>query len=432
MTVLYNFVVQTDNPTANIMKKSIELSADFWNYIKNNSSKDCKYLLLRDSDKNLRFPLDFAVTQIESRQKAGRKLSVFTSIDNFIFPTVLAAEQATHQCVAAYHAQLVGHNLDVLDMTAGLGIDAMTMASLGNKVTAIELDDWRLDVFKHNISVSNLTNINPVSGDSVEWLSSGDGKNRHFDWIFVDPARRDHDNNRKYFLKDCLPDIVSAWPEISKHAYRIMVKASPIVDLNMALREIPGISEMHIVCVRGECKETLLLIDHLETEPTIKVIDLNENASGNAEPISIFSLPYSALNNDSPIATEADIRSGNYLYDPNAGLHKIACAKELCRQFKGLSRVSYNTDLYVSDELYIDFPGRIFMIQDLISGKKQKSLKGERIEIAVRNYPLTAEQLRKKLKTAPGINDRFVFGMRVGQKQNPTLVDCLRIRIPEK
>ncbi|MDE5551576.1 MAG: hypothetical protein K2I91_00090, partial [Muribaculaceae bacterium] len=83
--------------------------------------------------------LTHAVDQILARHKYHSKLSNFIDNKAFIFPSILSAEQSTHQAVAQYHSRLFGKNKAILDLTAGLGIDAMT-AARHNAVTACELD----------------------------------------------------------------------------------------------------------------------------------------------------------------------------------------------------------------------------------------------------------------------------------------------------
>ncbi len=424
------------------MKNNFELGRNFHEYIKKNSSADVRGLILAAHGRNHDFPVRFAVTQIECRQKTSRKLSSFISHDEFLFPSVQAAEQATHQCVAAYHARLVGSGKRIADLTGGLGIDAFTLAANGNSVTACELDAERAEVLSHNAKVLGLTDIRIENVDSIEWLRQRTGR-KPFDMIFVDPARRDAADRRKFVLRDCLPDIVGSWDTIRSSARRIMVKASPLLDIECALQEIPGIEEIHLVCVKGECKEVLLIAAGTETAgsadthtssviaaavaPAITAVDLDDTPDASLREISRWECTYDALGTAAPIADISAITPGTYLYDPNAAVHKLRCASALCEAYPGLFRVAANTDLYWSAELIEDFPGRRFRIESVPDSKEIKKLKGSRREVAVRNYPLTAEQLRTKLKVLPGGNENFIYGCRAGEKGTTLLLDCIRV-----
>lgn len=414
------------------MKSFDFIDTQFWEYLKKNSAESPQKLMLRDSAKNYGFPIDFAITQLECRRKVARKLEVFLRSARFLFPSVLAAEQATHQCVAAYHASLVGVGYSVLDMTAGLGIDTMTIAAAGNDVTTIELDADKAMILNHNIAEAYSVpdkNISVITADSIRWLEDRGADETKFDVIFVDPARRDDAKRRTYFFADCRPDIVGARQLLLNNAVRIFIKSSPIVDITQALREFPEITEFHIVCINNECKEVLAIADAAapSTDPVIVVVDLDDNRAGEIVIKSRFECRMSELSNEAPIAQPDELQSGKYLYDPNAGLHKINCASVLCKTYGDMKRVSPNTDLYVSPTYYKEFQGRIFEIYRPIDKKEAKALAGKKREVAVRNYPLTAEELRKKLKVRPGGFDEFIWAMRVGQCAHPLILSTTRL-----
>lgn len=392
-------------------------------YIKNNLKESPARLLLRDSDKIHDFPVEFAVTQIECRQKTARKLSSFIANEDFMFPSVLASEQATHQCVAKYHASLVGKDKNICDITAGLGIDAITLSKAGNRVTAIELDEKRAEILQKNTEVLDAS-VKVINDDCFNVLKSSDA-NCHFDILFADPARRDANLKRTYFLRDCLPDVIDNFNILARFADIIMIKASPIIDISAVIKEVPRVRELHVVSVEGECKEVLIISQPGTTgkEIGITVIDLKETADGTPEIKSCVKTNVSELGSRCVIVATDDIEAGNYIYDPNSGLHKLNCGKILCDQFAGLKKLSANTDLYISDRYIPDFPGRIFKINSLPDRNILKKLEKTRCEVITRNYPLTPDQLRKKLRILSG-GERYIIGVRTGQNEKPILLDC--------
>ncbi len=416
------------------MKNSDELGINFYEYIKNNASADVRQLILSDYGNITDFPLRFAVTQIECRQKTSRKLATFVAHPTFLFPSVQASEQATHQCVASYHAMLAGGGLDVVDITGGLGIDAFTLSMHDNNVTAIELDGERAKLLQHNADVLYLNKFNVFQDDSISWLNKLSNK-KHFDLIFADPARRDNYDRRKFMLRDCLPDIVSAWDLIRKSADRIMIKASPLLDMDSALHDLDGIKEIHLVCVKGECKEVLLVAcgdgdsghNVWQDQPLITTVDIDDCQDASVSFISRWQCSRSELGGVSEYVEVAALSPGTFLYDPNAAIHKLHCSNALCRSFKGLVRLSANTDLYWSANHINDFPGRAYCIDKVVDKKSIKFLKGCRYEVAVRNYPMSAEQLRNRLNVRPGGNDRFIYGCRAGDRAEKILLECLRV-----
>lgn len=372
-----------------------------------------------------------AVCQIECRRKCARKLSKWLGEEKFLFPCREVAEQSTHQCVASYHALLAGSDRRILDITAGLGIDAFTMAAAGNEVTAIELDSKRAAALRHNAEILSL-GVETIEGDSIKYLHTCNAS-LQWDIIFADPARRDADRNRLYFLRDCKPDIVSNLSVVAAHTPCIMIKASPIVDVNNALEELGCVSAVHIVCVKGECKEVLLQCssDKLSVsvnrvgnqDVKLKVVDLEEMDDASVAFKSQFEMVMAESANPQTYAEIGDLTPGAYMYDPNSGVHKLNCGRKLCESFGGMKKLSPNTDLYVSERLHSKFPGRIFRIAGLPDRKELKEMKGSACEVVARNYTMKAEALRSKYGLKSG-GDRFLFGCRVGLHPTPVLVRC--------
>ncbi len=399
----------------------------FYEYIKNNLNADPKRLYLCVNGKNMGFPAEFAVTQIECRQKSTRKLSSFVCHSEFMFPSTLASEQSTHQCVATYHAQIAGSGKKLVDMTAGLGIDAFTFAREGNTVTAIELDDARAAILRHNTEVLGLRNVEVVEADCLEWMKSNAAGS--YDILFIDPARRASDSRRTYRFKDCIPDIVSNLPELRSFATVMMVKSSPILDISGIIREIEGVTSIHIVCVRGECKEVLVILDNTRPagNPEIIAVDLDDDDDAVIRIRSLWETRFLDLGGDCCLAELSDLEGEVYLYDPNAAVHKLNCRNALSKAFPNLKKLSVNTDLYCSHVRHENFPGRVFSISGIIDKKSARSLCNSRCEVAVRNYPLTAEQLRKKLHLSSG-GDSFIFGCSVGARQKPVILHCIRLQ----
>ena len=211
-----------------------------------------------------------------------------------------------------------------------------------------------------------------------------------------------------------------------------MIKASPMIDLSDTLRTIPHITCIHIVCVKGECKEVLVVCqtdtakNNHKKRIEITVADLDETYDSSLQFRSIWKIFSDESGNTGSYAEISDISPSVYLYDPNAGIHKLNCSDALCKRFSGLKKLSPNTDLYVSEFLHDDFPGRKFRITEILDKKSAKSLKGRKSEVIVRNYTMQAEALRKKLHVISG-DDRYVFGFKAGMKQTPMLALCERL-----
>lgn len=410
------------------MQQVNSFNDQFFEFININADTDIFSLLLKKSDFSKNIDFDFAILQIKCRQSTKKKLSKFISNPKFLFPTSLSAEQSTHQDVACYHASIIGSGKNVIDLTSGLGIDSLTIA-LENKVTAIEKETFKTDILKHNAVILGNNNIDIINDDCIEYLKNN--LNLRYDVLFIDPARRDSINQRIYSISDCQPDVIKHFDLLSRAADKIIIKCSPMLDISEIIKKIPDADEIHIVCVKRECKEVLLICNNLNErfkktgdDITIVVADIADS-----ELKTIWKCKFSEFGRTSDIADIDDIKPQTFLYDPIAGIHKLNVSNKLCHEFSGLKKISINTDLYWSDRNFENFPGRKFEIISVSDKKSQKSFKDKQYEIVTRNYPLNSDSLAKKLKIKNGNNLNFLFGCRIGISQKPLILETIKILV---
>jgi len=382
-------------------------------FIRRHRYDDLSVLLLKYGDKEADgFRYADAVTQIVCRRKAAKKIPWFIGHDDFMFPDIVSSEQCTDEKVAKFHARLVGADERVLDMTAGLGIDSMAIAGHCRSVTAIELDKNKADCLRHNSKILGLTNFEVTNADSVEWLRDSA---EHFDTIFIDPSRRKNSGERTYALKDCEPDITSEAEMILSHCERVIVKASPMLDISQTLKDLTYINRIFTVCRSGECKELLAELRHGGSDIVIIASDIDEGIEISVTPAE--------LNNSHGVSylSGEDVTEGWYLYEPNAALMKLGCWSAICRMFPAMIKAGRNTHLFFSREAYPDFPGRILKIARILDKRGRKDIKGARFNVAVRNFPLSADGLRRKLQLKDGGKD-FIYGIGCGEKK--LMIEC--------
>lgn len=350
------------------------------------------------------FPLDFAVLQIELRRKGQHKLPNFISSPISLFPSAVAYEQASNEYIARFHASLLlPDDREILDMTAGLGIDAMSFAATGRTVTACELDETKASLLCYNASVLNIENISVYNEDSIARLNSGQ---RHYDLIFVDPARRDSGNNRKFAFNDCQPDIIQNLDIILSATKRLLIKASPMLDITAVISQLPFISHLYVVCFKGECKEILIEIRPKETKVTlISAIDIND-----ADIITEFSVDKN-YKNDNILYQLEDLEEGMFLHEPNAAIMKIGCWKALQQKYHQLRKIAPNTHLFCANKPIIGFPGRCVRIKKRFTKQERRIIADTPLNIVTRNYPVNAEKLKSQLQLKTGGKD-FLYAFR--------------------
>ena len=379
----------------------------YWEFIHQNAGADVMSLSLAYGSRKSSLDFDFqdAVMQIEARRKSARKIPWFIAHDRFRFPSLQASEQASNQAVALYHATLIGRDKHIADLTAGLGIDAMAVALYGNRVDAFEMDGHRAEVLMKNAGELQLSDFKVHAADSIKYLA--DNPELHYDCIFIDPARRDSAGHRIFRLQDSIPNVIDNMDMLLRHAPKVLVKASPLLDITQTLRDIdiPGRGmTIEIVSYRGEVKEVLIHVSKTGEHKGIAVVDIADAVDFPAGEV-VLNYRYSASmpgDGDIRLAGMDDLVSGRYLYEAGAGMRKLHCAPLICGTYADIKALSREGELFVSDNLYADFPGRVGIITSVINGKEARGMHGERIRVVSSHYPLSPDELRKKYKFSEG------------------------------
>ena len=371
-----------------------------FDYIAHNFDADtCKLLLKEES--NLSFDKSFAILQIECRRKCRDKIPELLKDPVFLFPKSISAEQCTHQAIAQFHASHIGPNENVLDMTMGLGIDDYYISMRARHVTAIELDSEIAAVGHYNLSRLR-PNITVTEGDSVDYIKKLD-INEHFDVVFIDPARRDCNGKRLYGLADCKPNVLELLPYIKQHTSRLYIKASPMIDVSQSIRELgSSLSQVWAVSVRNECKELFFMLNFDSKPSQISLHAINYDRQWQE-----FSCHHSPTTQSVTTNTIVPV-AGMHLYEPNASLMKLGCFDALATALD-VAPIAVNSHLYISTSLLPSFPGRKFVIVEVMSFNnkciKQLSSTHSQLNVSTRNFRLNAEQLKKRLKVKDGGND---------------------------
>ena len=367
------------------------------NFIEQNLDADIRQLALkgcRDKDVDL----DAAIRQIAGRQTARRKLPSWAALDGILYPPHLNMEQCSSEQTARYKAGICSSHPSsktLVDLTGGFGVDFAFMSEAFDEATYVERNS---ELFA--ISSANMKILAPkakcLNEDGLEVLHRLD----HVSMIFMDPARRDHHGARTYGISDCTPNVLEIKDELLQKADVVMLKLSPMLDWHKAISDLGEqyIKEVHIVSVQNECKELLIVMQQQPAEPPT-VYCINDDSVFSYHPSSISS---NHISHHSSLI---------YLYEPNASIMKAGCFAEIEQAFE-VSQLAPNSHLFASDQAIEDFPGRKFRVTAVTSMNKQElkqALKDIRqANIAVRNFPMSVADLRKRLKLSEGGND-YIF-----------------------
>ena len=291
----------------------------------------------------------------------------------------------------------------MVDLTGGFGVDFSYLARGFSQATYVERQRHLCDLAEHNMAALGLDQARIICDDGVEYLR----QMGPVDFIYLDPARRDEHGSRTYAIEDCTPNVLELRDLLLAKSQCTLVKLSPMLDWRKAVADFDGtVREVHIVATGNECKELLLVLgQQVHEEPSApRVFCVNDN-----QRIDYDSAAYTQ---GLRIGGKPLPETKNYLYEPNASIMKAGCF-DLVEERFGVTQVGPSSHLFVSATPVADFPGRGFAIE-AIGGMNKKDIKRllngtKQANIAVRNFPLTAPQLRKKLKLADG-GPVYLFG----------------------
>lgn len=369
------------------------IGPDFWQFIEANIHANPHDLRLRYAGKTLPEVGDIAlaINQIECRQRFKRKLrATLAENPRFIFPTILSGEQATSDAVAAFHATLVHEGCDVVDLTSGLGIDAMHIAPKAKTVVAVEQQPLLAEALRIN-SLKD-TNLTVFNGDCVSLLAEG---KLYGDVAFVDPARRATDGSRIFALADCQPSIPEMMPQLRQNFKQLMVKLSPMADITQVGRQLVGATDIYAIGTATECSEVFATVNlNDETLHNYAVHAVTLSADGKI--ISHFQASEAVGKNAPRIALPIP---GEYVYEPYPALMKSGLADNYALDLD-MAKIAPNTNIYFGT--HKDIRGfDVWQLAKIIpwQSKNIKRIKHEypRLDVAVRNFGISAEALRAKL-----------------------------------
>ena len=398
-------------------------------FISQHANDDVRSLALQKA----KYPdvdMNYALDQIAGRQMARHKLPSWATIDGVVYPPHLSMEQCSSEFTANYKAQLVRDlvryrknslpidTLLLVDLTAGFGVDFTMMAkalskdglSSDEKMVCVERQENLCNILRHNLSIMKINQTEVICGDGVGYLH---GLN-HACVVFLDPARRDVHGGRTFAISDCTPDVLSIQRELMEKSDFVILKLSPMLDIHATVEAlgIDNVRSIHVVSVANECKELLVVLSKKQGEsPQIHCVN----------DAFIFSCPFQ---DNTPLSVTQQINEGLYLYEPNASLMKTRCFGLLCQKY-GVESIGVNSHLFVSSRLIDDFPGRKFRI-NAISSLNKKDLKNHlqgiaNANITTRNFPLSVQELRKRLKLRDGGNT-YIFATTIGNTDHRLLI----------
>ena len=432
-------------------------------FVKQFRESDPRKLALQAS----RYPdvdMPYALNQIQGWQTALRKLPSWAACDGVVYPPHLNMEQCSSEPTARYKQQVArrwaeripnASRTSMTDLTGGFGVDFSFTSRCFDCATYVERNASLCEVVGANLPRLGIQNAQVKCAEAEAVLEQMEPQTM----IFLDPARRDEHGAKTVLIADCTPDVCQLLPSLMQKSQFVMLKLSPMLDWHKAIVDLDGkVREVHIVSADGECKELLLVLAP-DGKPEVQVFCVDIQSKPDSEgqyPRSefVYSIATNAqeemLENNSklekststqptnsklkiqnsklalptnsklniqhstlPQATNSKFKTQNskFLHEPNASVMKAGCFDEIARAY-GVSAISRNSHLFLSDREIEGFPGRSFAIDAVTTMNKRQlrqTLSGmKQANIAVRNFPISVAELRKRLKLNDG-GDTYIF-----------------------
>ncbi|MBJ6144465.1 class I SAM-dependent methyltransferase [Hymenobacter sp. BT559] len=345
-------------------------------------------------------PVPELVRQIQARQKARVKLPAWADNQDLIFPPALSVEQASSERTAAFKAAIVAGAARLADLTGGFGADSAHFATVVDQVDYVERDPRLAQVVAYNFAQLQIANATVHAADAVSFLKSSGAT---FDWLYLDPARRDQRGGKTFRLADCEPDVPKLMPLLLRHAPRILLKTSPMLDIELAIQELKHVRRLWVLALDNEVKEVLYeLGEEPAVDPERLAVNLRRDGSQQE-----FRLNRAREARAVPRYAEAQ----EYLYEPNAAILKAGAFKSIGSAFE-LIKLHQHSHLYTGGELRADFPGRIFRVlaTEKADGNTLKSHLGPeaRAHVTTRNFPESVADFRRRTGIREG-GDLYLF-----------------------
>lgn len=417
-------------------------------FILEHRTADVRQLALQGS-RHVGVDMARALRQIAGWQAARRKLPTWAACEGIEYPPHLNMEQCSSEPAARYKALLArrwaaalaapGEKTGMADLTGGFGVDFSFVSRGFGEALYVERDAALCRIVEGNLPRLGVGNARVLCADCAAALDALPPRTM----LFLDPARRDEHGGRTVLLSDCTPDVCRLLPQLLRKARFVMLKLSPMLDWHKAAADLgPCVRQVHIVSVGGECKELLMVLSSQAAAGQgigVACVDISPRPSADGSYAeTVFEYCEGGAGQDAELKTQNSelinsesaeptiqnpklkIQNSRFLYEPNASVMKAGCFAQLSRRF-GVQAVAPNSHLFLSDELVEGFPGRRFAVAAVSTMNKKQlrsALQGvSQANVAVRNFPLTADALRRRLKLKDG-GSAYIFATTTAQGEH--------------
>ena len=333
-------------------------------------------------------------SQVKYLQRARTKMPRLYA-SRGIIPQRAFEQASSEECAAA--KRIEGDTL--LDMTCGLGMDAVAMASRFRRVVALERDEVLADVVRENLRRMGIDNVEVITTSAEEYVASC---NEHFDWVYADPDRRTAEGHRLVRLEDCSPNMVALYPALQRISHRVAIKNSPLFDVDEAWR-LFGECGVEVLSLAGECKEVNIYIDGRGARLAAEAVGRKRIEVGREQ---IDNRP-----------REGELAAGEYRFRiiPDVALQKARLVEHALR---GKADVWSNNSFGFARQEVTGVLGRVEEIEKIEKFDPKalkRELRGVGVDILVREFPMSVDQVRQRTGMRSGAERRIALTRIKGQ-----------------
>ncbi len=327
-------------------------------------------------------------TQVKYLGRARTKLPSLWAA-RCIIPPRAFEQSSSEECAAA--KRISGRS--VLDLTCGLGVDAMALSRRFERVTAVERDETLAEVVRENMRRTGIDNVEVVTASAEEYAASC---RERFDWIYVDPDRRAAEGRRAVRMEDCSPDVAGMLPELRRLSDRLAVKCSPLFDIDEAFR-IFGDCGAEAVSLRGECKEVMIYADGRRPTVAAEAIGVGRFETSREEALG------------EPCAAAFDPDAYSWIVVPDVALQK---ARLTLSHLRGKADAWSNNSFAFARERPEGVLGRVLPIERVEPYDPKalrRELRGEGVDILCREFPFSVDEVRRRTGMRSGDAHRLAL-----------------------
>ncbi len=356
-------------------------------------------------------PIQELAEQVLSKSKCLTKLPTWVQTEKIYYPRGVNIEQTSSEITARYKSTLISGQ-SLIDLTGGFGVDSYFFAKKIDQVTHCDINGELSAIVTHNFGQMGVKNIHCKNEDGIAFLANS---TQQYDWVYLDPSRRNELKGKVFRLEDCLPDVTLHFKTFLEHTNNIMIKLSPFLDISSIINSLQFVREVQVVAVKNEVKELIIRIENgYKGHCNLKAVNIvNEKKD-------FFEATFPS--HGAPTYSFAK----KYLYEPNSAILKSGLFNEVSSQLN-VHKLQINSHLYTSDIL-IEFPGRTFKIITVYKYNKKQIKKvfgSKKANITTRNFHESVAQIRKKMGIKEGGDDFLFFTTDLEEKT--IVIHCRKV-----